>query len=296
MRYDAGMKKVVVHNGPFHADDVFAIATLQLRFGVGDLEVVRSRDKEIIESADIAVDIGSVYNPEALRFDHHQEGSPVRDNGVPYAAFGLVWKHYGEDITESIEVVNKIEERLCQPIDAADNAVSLYDLNKYKVSPVEIQSVVFSFTPIEDLSDESLDRAFMEAVDFARGYLERYISKAKIKVIEKQKAIETYERAVDKKIIVSDEHISTGHLIEFIEPLVAVSPALKDRWKARVVQVAKDQPFSARVRFPKAWAGKNDQELVEVSGIEGMLFCHKDLYLVFTETKEAAIKAARLAK
>jgi uncharacterized UPF0160 family protein len=92
------MKKVATHDGSFHSDDVFAIAALQLLLGENEVEVVRvPKDSPSIE-ADYVVDVGGVYDHERRRYDHHQPGAPVRENGIPYAAFGLVWRHYGADI------------------------------------------------------------------------------------------------------------------------------------------------------------------------------------------------------
>ena len=77
------MQKIITHSGSFHSDDIFAVATLQLHFGVENVEVIRTRDEEIIASGDIVVDVGGVYDAEKQRFDHHQNGAPVRDNGIP---------------------------------------------------------------------------------------------------------------------------------------------------------------------------------------------------------------------
>ena len=66
------MKKLVTHNANFHADDIFATATLDLVFK-SDIEVIRSRDPNIIESGDIVYDVGQIYDPERNRFDHHQK-------------------------------------------------------------------------------------------------------------------------------------------------------------------------------------------------------------------------------
>ena len=38
------------------------------------LEIIRSRDPAVIDSADIVVDVGGTYEPEKNRFDHHQRG------------------------------------------------------------------------------------------------------------------------------------------------------------------------------------------------------------------------------
>ena len=66
--------KIITHSGSFHADEVFAVATLKLMLGKDfEIEVIRSRDKSDWDSGDYVVDVGGVYDPSRQRFDHHQE-------------------------------------------------------------------------------------------------------------------------------------------------------------------------------------------------------------------------------
>src|SRR5687768_9738743 len=90
--------QVATHDGSFHADDVFAVAAL--RRLDPDLEIVRSRDREVIAAADVRVDIGLKDDPDSGDFDHHQKGGAgARGNGIPYASFGLVWRRHGAELT-----------------------------------------------------------------------------------------------------------------------------------------------------------------------------------------------------
>jgi len=87
--------KVATHPGNFHADDVFAVAVLELVHG--SLEVVRTRDADAQAAADVRVDVGGRHDPASGDFDHHQKGGAgERENGIRYASFGLVWREYGE--------------------------------------------------------------------------------------------------------------------------------------------------------------------------------------------------------
>ena len=89
----AGKKiKIVTHSSGFHTDDVFAVATLLIMLGENaDVEIIRSRDMEVIKTGDYVVDVGGVHDPVTNRFDHHQAGGAgKRENDIPYASFGLV--------------------------------------------------------------------------------------------------------------------------------------------------------------------------------------------------------------
>ena len=64
--------KIVTHDGTFHGDEVFGCA-LMGKFYPGRIEIERSRDPEVIATADMVLDVGEVYDIKTARLDHHQE-------------------------------------------------------------------------------------------------------------------------------------------------------------------------------------------------------------------------------
>ena len=81
------------HAGKFHADDVFATALLQ---------IIRP-DIRITRGFVVPDDFdGIVYDIGFGMFDHHQEPREYRANGIPYAAFGLLWRVLGPGTTAAI--------------------------------------------------------------------------------------------------------------------------------------------------------------------------------------------------
>ena len=74
------------HAGKFHADDVFATALLQILRP--DIKITLGF--VVPDGFD-----GIVYDVGYGMFDHHQEPREYRANGVPYAAFGLLWRVLG---------------------------------------------------------------------------------------------------------------------------------------------------------------------------------------------------------
>jgi uncharacterized UPF0160 family protein len=289
------MQTVIVHSGNFHPDDVFAVATLQLHLGKENVEVIRTRDDEVIQKGDWVVDVGGVFDAVAQRFDHHQNGAPVRENGIPYAAFGLIWRHLGESVAGSKEIADSIEERIAQQIDAGDNGVSLYTLNEYDVSPYELYNVLGTFRPVWG-SGTTDDEAFLNAVDFARELLVRTIAHAKAGEEMKQLVQTGYENASEKDILVYENSVSRNSFIEFSDVQVVVHPSESEehRWKAVVIPKGYGT-FENRVTFPESWAGLRDEELAVVSGIPDAVFCHKNCFLFISKTKESALTAARQA-
>ena len=99
------------HAGKFHADDVFATALLQ---------IIRP-DIKITRGFVVPDDFdGIVYDIGFGMFDHHQEPREMRANGVPYAAFGLLWRVLGPGLVGERQA-RLIDENFIQPLDLNDN-------------------------------------------------------------------------------------------------------------------------------------------------------------------------------
>jgi uncharacterized UPF0160 family protein len=286
--------KVVTHNGRCHADDVFATATLQLKFGEG-IEVVRTRDEGAIAEADIVYDVGHTYSPADRRFDHHQPDAPApRENGVPYAAFGLVWKEFGEEICGDAEVARRVDEKLVQSIDAVDNGFATFDVRPGMPEPFSVDSAIGALRPTW-LEDETRhDAAFFEAVTLARRTLERVIDHESARVKGNALAREAYEKAEDRRLLVLDGPYPHGAVTDaHPEILFSVSPdVFAGRWNLKTVQ---DESFVSRKLLPEAWAGLRDGDLERATGVSGAVFCHRGRWFCAVKTKEAALALAALA-
>lgn len=86
--------KVITHDTGFHADDVMAVALLK-EAGF-NFELIRTRNPDILKYAIedpiiLVTDVGGVFDPKMLNFDHHQ------DMSLPSAA-GMIWNHFKDSI------------------------------------------------------------------------------------------------------------------------------------------------------------------------------------------------------
>ncbi len=290
-------KTIVTHDGGFHADDVFACAALFLHLH-GKAMVVRSRDAETIAQGDIVFDVGGEYDEARNRFDHHQPGGAgARENGIPYAAFGLVWKKFGVSVAGSADIAALVDEVLVQPIDAHDNGVALGTYADTPPFPYTLQKVVFAFEPSWNEPTRSLDAAFAEAQAVASAVLLREIAHARDTLEGKRRVQTAYEAAADKRIIVLDAKYEwSALLMEKPEPLFVVTPdrGAAGNWRAHTV-CARANSFASRVSFPEAWAGKCNEELATISGVPDAVFCHNKLFTVAAKTKEGAVALAKKA-
>lgn len=288
-------KTVVTHSGNFHTDEVFASAVLSL-LNDAAVEVVRSRDPLVWATGDYVVDVGGEYDPSRGRFDHHQiGGAGVRENGVPYSSFGLVWKEYGEKITGSAYAMQTIDKRLVQPVDAGDNGFETFGV-RADVAPYILQDAVSAFRPGWNES-RSEDEGFFEAFSMAQKILAREIIRAQGEEEGIRHAKEAYQKAADKRIIVLEDHYPWYEALgSKPEPLFVVKPDRGNFGKWKIEAVRSDvHSFKNRKDLPSAWAGKRDQELADASGVADALFCHTKLFVAVAGSKEGALRLAKLA-
>jgi len=290
------IKIIATHDGKFHADDVCAVAALALLID-GPIEVIRTRDIEKINKADYVVDVGGVLDEEKQRFDHHQEnGAGMRENGIPYASFGLVWKTYGEKLCGSSIVAQKLDQDMVASIDASDNGVTIATLEYKNVNLYGLDSIVNAFVSTWKEDDRDIDIVFAEMVKFVKALLAREIMRMRAKEEAKEFVEKAYKKAKDKRIIILDgPYPARDVLSKYSEPLYFLRPRTEDgKWSVETVR-DDSRSFVNRKDFPKAWGAKKDTELAEITGVSDAVFCHRNLFLAVADSMGGAVKLAELA-
>jgi len=293
---------IATHNGSFHADDIFACVTLLLYFKQQGkkVRIIRTRDQSDIDGADIVVDVGGVYDLETKRFDHHQsKGAGKRENGIPYASFGLVWMTYGFDLCGNQEIVDDIDRRLVQPIDAIDNGVSISESTECGLYDYGIHGIVSAYqcTWKEAGETEKQYRNFMDLVSFFSDVLKREIEKAHHRLEMVELIEDIYTKAQRKDILEVPYHVTIGSLMQVLESHKEVQFVIcksNTNWKALALR-KEACSFENRTSLPEAWDGKRNEELQEISGVDDALFCHNALFMAVAKSKEGAWKLAEQA-
>ncbi len=289
-------KLVVTHNGNFHADDVLAVALLSLIYP--ELEVVRSRDPNDFDRADICVDVGGFFDPARLKFDHHQEGrAGKRTNGVYYSGFGLVWQHWGPAVCKNnLDIFSRIDRKFTQPIDARDNGQILFNEPLFEgILGFEIDDLISLYNPSQAARKNNAEAAFLEsfldALAFCRNVLSRLLKKEFELAELKQQILEDYLNLNDRRYIIDDVHRPVlAFSKEMPELLYYVFKVPDGKWNIKCAKLDYSE-FDSRKPLPSSWAGKSNQELEEISGIKDMLFCHNARFICAASTKSAILKA-----
>ncbi len=294
------MKNVITvstHDGFFHADEVFALAIIKLwaeKEGK-KIKIIRSRKKEVFEQAEMVIDVGGVCDPATSHFDHHQSGGAgKRENGIPYAAFGLIWKHFGGKIT-SKEVAAMVENKLVMPIDAIDNGINLSTPVFEGISDYSISKTIWAIGEFGEGAET--ERLFMKCLEFAQLILNSEIKKAEFSI----KGLKAVEKEIKKQkeptiLVLPAYYPWTKAVGRYKKIMFVIFPNKGDeRWCIQTARDESTQFGNDRISFPILWRGLADEELEKVSGVTGACFCHKGGFFAIGKTKEAALEMVKVA-
>lgn len=307
---------IATHSGKFHADDVWAVATLDIVFPGATL--VRTRDPQKILQADFAVDVGGIWEPQSGRFDHHQKGfSGARISGVVYASAGLVWKEHGarcvakiaanhpeyEEISleQAQHIAYGIDNDLVQYLDMSDTGAAKNAPGSYGLS-----AVVSGFNPtwIDEqaagdaaAADEMRLQRFRRAMAVIKDVMENAVTYrlGSMRAVEQVRRSERLENG--SLLYLKNGALPWTSLVRHEMPkvmfVIGYHPA-EDRYMLHTVPAAMDT-FEARKDLPEAWAGLRDAELAQVTGVPDAIFCHNNLFIAAAKSFEGICKMARIA-
>lgn len=274
------------HDGPFHADDVLAAALIRA-FLDPDAQVVRSRDPEVLATADIVYDVGGVFDPETRRFDHHQ-----RDYEGQRSSAGMVldWLEAEQHVTTP--VADLLRAKLVDYVDAVDVGA------RTPSEGVPCFSMLVGVLVERGDSPESwlhwYGRAAEMALDVVEslrvGYERGEADAADVRAAMRE-AADTGRSVIelDRYLKWKPTYFAEGgaeHPTQFV-----LFPTNRD-WRVVTIPVAPETREDKK-KLPEAWAGLEGEALSEVIGVPGAVFCHRNRFIAVFETKEAALAALR---
>ncbi|SOV09817.1 related to Gamm1 protein / Ni-binding urease accessory protein (UreG) [Ustilago sp. UG-2017a] len=314
-----GQEHIITHSGTFHADEALAVNLLRTLPRFSSAPLTRTRDTTIIDSGTIVVDVGATYNPTTHRYDHHQRGfeqvfSP--EHSTKLSSAGLVWKHFGKEIVSThlqiqdaptVDLLwKKLYDDFIEAIDGIDNGISQYpsDLKpKYK-SRTDLSARVAYMNPSwnESWSDAESDARFEKASVMAGAELFQRLQYAyKSWLPARQIVVQALGKREVAQVLVFDEFASwKDHLFDLEKelniapterPIYVVYPDESGKWRIQAVPVSPES-FVSRKALPEPWRGVRDQQLSELTGIEGCIFVHQSGFIGGNATKQGALKMA----
>ena len=287
---------IITHAGIFHADEV--LATVILKKVLGD-DITVCRTFKVPEEG-LSDDI-IIYDIGLGKYDHHQKGgNGSRENGVPYAAVGLIWKAYGHKVVSNTcnpnLVWTLVDRDLIQGVDAMDNGKM--PKADYPAQVMSFSQTISVFNPNWD-SKISADEAFVKAVEFAEIVFDNVLASA----VSKVKAQSIVNNAIvhaEGHIMILDQFVPWQEFIFSSESKKAddiqfvVFPSNRGGYNWQCVPDSLGS-FGQRKSVPTEWKGLHDLELQKVTGVATASFCHPSGFIGGAETFEDALALARIA-
>lgn len=285
----------ITHSGTMHADEVFATAFLELF--LGDVSVFRTPS---VDSSDEKENV-FVYDIGRGKYDHHQKDVLRRENNVPYSSVGLLWRAFGKDFLKKWDYSNidelhqAIDKDFIEGIDGDDNGVFPKIDSPYKVKT--LPNIIKIFNPSYD-SYENESEQFLKAVSLAKMIWEEEVYYMNGKVIAEHKVNEVIQQSnpecnylfLDEYLPYEDALLTNPKADHF---LFVVFPSNRGGYAIKTIPKS-NEDRSLRMLFPEEWAGLQNEELEEVSGIPGLRFCHTGRFIATCETEEAVYQVLQL--
>ena len=271
------------HSGKFHADDVFSSALLLYL----NPELTILRGNRVPDDFE-----GIVFDIGRGKYDHHQKDSRIRENGVPYAAFGLLWEELGPEILGD-ELSRKFDEAFVQPLDNNDNTGEKN----------ELATLIGNFNPAWDAEGGS-DEAFFQAVSVAGMILENKFERYRGNERADKRVEEIYDRHQqafhdrekhrdDARILILPEFVPCQKFLSETQIAFVIFPS--NRGGYCIQPQKKEYSMNYKCSFPPEWLGLENEELREATGLKTANFCHKGGFLMTTGELADAVQACKLS-
>ncbi|MES1922067.1 hypothetical protein MHBO_003586, partial [Bonamia ostreae] len=176
-------KRMIIgtHSGSFHCDEALACFMIRNTEKFANSTILRTRDEKVLETCDIVVDVGGVFDLKANRFDHHQkEFNETFDDEsqIKLSSAGLIYKYFGKEVIKNLSgcddenldlLYRKTYSGFVKAIDAIDNGIDPVKTNEkplYKIS-TDLSSRVGYLNPKwnEDYSEKIQMKRFEKAME-----------------------------------------------------------------------------------------------------------------------------------
>ena len=275
--------KAFTHSGKFHADDVFSYALLLYL----NPAITITRGNKVPKDFD-----GIVFDIGRGKYDHHQKDSRIRENEIPYAAFGLLWEELGKEILGE-ELAAKFDESFIQPLDNNDNTGEKN----------ELATLIGNFNPSWDI-EHGENEAFLKAVQTAGMILVNTFEKYKgneraekrieeILTTQESSVLSGKKSPVEAKILTLPEFIPCQKQLRDTEIAFIIFPS--NRGGYCIQPLKRKHSLNYKCSFPESWLGLEGKELQTETGLNSANFFHKGGFIMTTDHLDDAISACKIS-
>jgi len=281
---------IVTHFSQFHADEVSAVSLLRSFYIENDILVVRvphqtniSEIEELLKdycNEIFVLDVGRVYNPKELKFDHHQ----FSKDECQLSSAGMIYSWLKEN--------NKISDRVAKELDDVIADIDANDIGIRPFQPGELAWVINNLNSDNPYDVSLQNNQFSKAVGLVSEVFSNIKAKAEAMdaAISELKSSKIYKLDKKDKLSIAEIPEDAVNANKLWYNIIHELPEFKDvdlvirynkqtgEWNAQTVSTPDD-----------AFAKKGRRIKVSDSLPEGVKFVHKGEFFMVAETKEALI-------
>lgn len=310
---------IIVHDGKFHADEIFATAILKLTNRWSPIQgLIRTRDSDLIASnvgQAYIIDVGGVFDPRFKQFDHHQRTFDeyycprAKEKGVKMSSCGLVYQAFGAELFSSVpngtsptpEQLEEFYLRYIIEIDANDNGVNeLEKDSKYHIKPSFVLPGIIGRLNGENVDNhEEQQRRFLQGVGVCELLLTSAVENFLSKLTSRLEAESVCDRA--------EVFFESGYLVWVLDEQCDYQYDLKRRseklfpnhkWVLTVLPRGTTgnhqiQTVSRPGEKFSRWVDLLDPAESETLLGDDLIFVHANHFMGITKSREGAMKLAK---
>jgi Uncharacterized conserved protein related to MYG1 family len=266
------------------------------------------------------------YNPDKLRFDHHQKTfnetfASVRKedkfNKVKLSSAGLIYCHFGLDILKKLSPIqeeyflnklfDKVYDNLIQEVDGIDNGIPMFEGEPIYHISTHLGARVSRLNPkwndtktVDEM--ELFKKAMAITLEEFQDRIDYYCTqwwparKLVLDAIKERFSLHESGKIIELKtpcpwkshFFELEQEMELGDQIRF-----AIFPAddFNSTFRVQAVSLT-EKSFVLRTPLYKTWMGLRDDDLSSVAGIPDCIFAHANGFIGGNKTREGALQMA----
>uniref|UniRef100_A0AC35TVH0 TPR_REGION domain-containing protein n=1 Tax=Rhabditophanes sp. KR3021 TaxID=114890 RepID=A0AC35TVH0_9BILA len=324
------MNTIGTHDGKFHTDEAFGCFLLKSLPQFKDAQIIRSRNPKTLETCNIVIDVGGVFDHETKRYDHHQRTftetmsslNVLPNFHTKLSSAGLVYAYYGKlaimsilnvpEQTPEIDLLyEKMYENFVEAVDAVDNGISrckcTAEEKAYKKAE-SLDSRVADLVPQWNAEDQDTDKPFLKAVALTGDSFTTKLNYYYNAWLPARRLVET---AVNERHLFHESgkiiHFPTGglpwksHLSDLelelglaeMDILFAIYGDMSGTsYRVQTIPSRNGDAFGFKLGLHEEWRGVRDEDLGKLSGINDAIFVHTSGFIGGAKSLDGAIQMA----
>ena len=184
-----------------------------------------------------------------------------------------------------------MDRTLIKGIDALDNGLRPQDSD---IRIMSIVAIISSFNPTWD-SEENENEAFEKAVNVAEQVFERTLKQRFAVLRSKDMVIKAFESRGKNEILILETQCPYREALRKVDEKEEVLYVIYPKENGYALETVRGPRGKDKKPLPKEWAGKENEELADITGVKDAIFCHTGRFIAVAESLDGILKMAEIA-